>query len=188
MSVESFCDGSGTTTLFKFIFWCIYSNASQNIYIKQKTVILLYIICTKYLWSDYLTKAEWRICICKQGHHWFRLWLLPSSAPSHHLNQCWFMDSWEQISVKFEMKYYDLHTWKCIWKHHLQHFSHCKSNYIQISSSHPNSNEVSATKFCTWYNSCTAIACATVGKDLMSRNWIRLQLTHCSLEWHHMVT
>ena len=28
------------------------------------------------------------------NHHWFRQWLVAWSAPSHYLNQCWFIVNW----------------------------------------------------------------------------------------------
>ena len=28
------------------------------------------------------------------NHHWFRWWLVPWTAPSHYLNQCWNIDNW----------------------------------------------------------------------------------------------
>ena len=28
------------------------------------------------------------------GHHWFRLWLVAWSAPSHYLKQCWIIVNW----------------------------------------------------------------------------------------------
>ena len=34
------------------------------------------------------------ICISDLGQHWFRLWLVACSAPSHDLNQCWLIVNW----------------------------------------------------------------------------------------------
>ena len=34
------------------------------------------------------------ICVSEQGQHWFRLWLVAYSAPSHYLNQCWIIVNW----------------------------------------------------------------------------------------------
>ena len=34
------------------------------------------------------------------------------------------LDPWEQTSVKFEPKYKPFHSWKCIWKRHLQNGGH----------------------------------------------------------------
>ena len=34
------------------------------------------------------------ICISKLYHHWFRLWLVAWSTPSHYLNQCWNNINW----------------------------------------------------------------------------------------------
>ena len=34
------------------------------------------------------------ICVSEMGPHWFRKWLVVSSAPSHYLNQCWFIVDW----------------------------------------------------------------------------------------------
>ena len=35
-----------------------------------------------------------QICVSELGHHWFRFWLVACSAPSHYLNQCWFIVDW----------------------------------------------------------------------------------------------
>ena len=34
------------------------------------------------------------ICVSELGKHWFRQWLVASSAPSHYLNQCWLIVNW----------------------------------------------------------------------------------------------
>ena len=34
------------------------------------------------------------ICISKVGHHWFRWWLVPWTAPSHYLNHCRNIVNW----------------------------------------------------------------------------------------------
>ena len=34
------------------------------------------------------------ICVSKLGHIWFRWWLAACSAPSHYLNQCWYIYNW----------------------------------------------------------------------------------------------
>ena len=33
----------------------------------------------------------WCIYKSEQGHHWFKLWLVPCLAPSQHLYQCWLI-------------------------------------------------------------------------------------------------
>ena len=41
--------------------------------------------------GDELTHQGWVTCIIiisKQGHHWFRWWLITCLAPSHYLTQC----------------------------------------------------------------------------------------------------
>ena len=37
-----------------------------------------------------LTHQPWvpHICVSEMGQYWFRLWLVPCTAPSHYLNQC----------------------------------------------------------------------------------------------------
>ena len=40
-------------------------------------------------------------CINKQGHHWFRQWLVPGPLPSHYLNQCWLTVNWT-LGNKFQ--------------------------------------------------------------------------------------
>ena len=41
------------------------------------------------------------ICISKPGQHWFRLWLVACSAPSHYLKQWWLIVNWI-IGNKFQ--------------------------------------------------------------------------------------
>ena len=38
--------------------------------------------------------------------------------------------------------------------------------------SHPNCNEMIATKICTWHSSCVAMACAKFCCDIIAGNWI----------------
>ena len=57
--------------------------------------------------------------VSELGQHWFRYWLVASSAPSHYQNQCCLivkLDSCEHISVKFKSEFYHFHSRKCIWK------------------------------------------------------------------------
>ena len=42
---------------------------------------------------------ETPICVTKQGHHWFRYWLVAWSAPSHYLNQCWIIVNWTLSNI-----------------------------------------------------------------------------------------
>ena len=35
-----------------------------------------------------------QLCVSELGQHWFRLWLVAYSAPSHYLNQCWIIVKW----------------------------------------------------------------------------------------------
>ena len=39
------------------------------------------------------------ICISELGHQWFRYWLVACSAPSHYLNQCWFIVNWTLAKI-----------------------------------------------------------------------------------------
>ena len=49
-------------------------------------------------------------------------------------------------------------------------FFHRNSNSMQIPfHSHLDSNNVIATKFCTWHDSCAVVACAKICCDLMAR-------------------
>ena len=34
------------------------------------------------------------ICVSDLGQHWFRKWLVASSAPRHYLNRCWHIVNW----------------------------------------------------------------------------------------------
>ena len=34
------------------------------------------------------------ICVSKEGHHWYKLWPVAWSTPSHYLNQCWHIINW----------------------------------------------------------------------------------------------
>ena len=48
------------------------------------------------------------ICVSNPGHHCFRQWLGDCSAPSHYLNQCWFIVNWtfdNRVHWNFESKY-----------------------------------------------------------------------------------
>ena len=47
-----------------------------------------------FIWLYELIEAEWRIYVSKIWHHWFRYWLVACKAPSHYLNQCWFVVNW----------------------------------------------------------------------------------------------
>ena len=38
-----------------------------------------------------LRPSDAYICISKRRHHWSRYWLVAWSAPSHYLNQCWYI-------------------------------------------------------------------------------------------------
>ena len=38
------------------------------------------------------------ICVSESGQHWFRWWLVPYSAPSHYLNQCWVIVNWTIVN------------------------------------------------------------------------------------------
>ena len=50
--------------------------------------------------------------------------LLGTKPLSEPLLDCCYLDHWEQTWVKFELKYENFHTWKWIWKCHLQNDSH----------------------------------------------------------------
>ena len=45
-----------------------------------------------------------RVCISESGKHWFRLWLVAYSAPSHYLNQCCIIVNWN-LRDKFQWKF-----------------------------------------------------------------------------------
>ena len=45
------------------------------------------------------------ICISNLGYHWFRLWLVACSAPSHYLNRCWHIVDWT-FGSKFQWNFY----------------------------------------------------------------------------------
>ena len=44
------------------------------------------------------------IWVSKMGQHWFIYWLVPCSAPSHHLNRCWLIVNWTHEN-KFQWKW-----------------------------------------------------------------------------------
>ena len=50
------------------------------------------------------------ICVRESVQHWFSYWLVAYLAPSHYLNQPMLgscqLDSWQQISVKFESEFF----------------------------------------------------------------------------------
>ena len=41
-----------------------------------------------------LLRLVTHICVCELGQHWFRQWLVVSSAPSHCPNQRWLIVNW----------------------------------------------------------------------------------------------
>ena len=54
--------------------------------------VLMFIIINQYVISHLPLVPH--ICISESGQHWFRLWLVAYSAPSHYLNQCWLIVNW----------------------------------------------------------------------------------------------
>ena len=44
-------------------------------------------------WVNSLRPSDAYMCQ-QSSHHWFRLWLVAWSAPSHYLNQCWNIVNW----------------------------------------------------------------------------------------------
>ena len=48
--------------------------------------------------------------VSELGHHWFRWWLIVSSAPKHYLIQCWLIVNWI-----FRNKFQKNSIYKCIW-------------------------------------------------------------------------
>ena len=67
------------------------------------------------------------ISVSELDHHWFRLWLVACSAPSHYLTQCWFIVNWT-LGNKFwwdlNWEFCHFHIRKCIWKCCLQNSGH----------------------------------------------------------------
>ena len=56
---------------------------------------------------------------------------------------------------------------------HSTNYFPSQSNSLKISfSCHPNSNNVIATKFCTWHDSCAVVACANFFNDITTKNEI----------------
>ena len=54
--------------------------------------VLMFIIINQYVISHLPLVPH--ICISESGQHWFRLWLVAYSVPSHYLNQCWIIVNW----------------------------------------------------------------------------------------------
>ena len=79
-----------------------------------------------------LTRWGWVMqkCISKIGHHWFRQWLVTCLAPKYYLNECWHIVNWTQILLKFESKYNNFLSRKCIWTCCLQNVTHFISGSI----------------------------------------------------------
>ena len=44
------------------------------------------------------------IGVSESGQHWFKLWLVAHSAPSHYLNQCWVIVDWTRRN-KFQWNF-----------------------------------------------------------------------------------
>ena len=73
------------------------------------TISASYLFRCGFLWSfprclkSFLThRGRVRlICISKLCHHWFRWWLGAWSAPTHYLNQCWYIVNWT-LGNKFQ--------------------------------------------------------------------------------------
>ena len=63
------------------------SNSHQGTYGTLKKVLRIYSSLNH--WGQVT-----HICVAELGHHWFRLWLVPCSAPSYYLNQCWNIVNW----------------------------------------------------------------------------------------------
>ena len=71
------------------------------------------------------------ICVSESGQHWFRLWLVAYSAPSHYLNQCCIIVSWifrNKLQWNFNQNTF-FHSQKCIWKYRLKNGSHFVAVY-----------------------------------------------------------
>ena len=84
------CTFDDKSTLVQVMAWC--SQATSN-YLSQcwARSILPYGI-TRSHWG--FIEAEWCIYVSVNKHHWFRLWLVAWSVPSHYLNQCWNVVNW----------------------------------------------------------------------------------------------
>ena len=66
-------------------------------------------------------------CISVLGYHWFRLWPVAWSAPSHALSYVKLFSIWSPEKwVNCEPKYKKCASFsrKCIWKYHLQNVNH----------------------------------------------------------------
>ena len=70
---------SSTTSAVKMIWWAL------NNYIAC--------ICIIRLWLSHLPLVS-HMRVRESGQYWFRQWLVAYSAPSHYLNQCWFIVNW----------------------------------------------------------------------------------------------
>ena len=66
------------------------------------------------------------ICVSKLVHHWIRLWLGASLAPSHYLNQCWHIvnSTLRKCFKEILFKIQKFSFRKCIWKCRLDNGSH----------------------------------------------------------------
>ena len=67
------------------------------------------------------------ICVDESGEHWFRLWLVAYSAPSHYLNQCWVIVNWalrNRLQWKFNQNTKFFIHENCIWIHRLWNGGH----------------------------------------------------------------
>ena len=72
-------------------------------YYNDRLVMMIMIWLTKLpslIEADRVT----HICISKLDNHWFRYWLVAWSAPTHHLNQCWFIVNWK-LTNKFQWNF-----------------------------------------------------------------------------------
>ena len=61
-------------------------------------------------------------CVNQLGQHWFRQWLVTYSAPSHLLNQCWFIVNWGIGNKLIEILIFSFK--KYVWKYRLWHGGH----------------------------------------------------------------
>ena len=84
-------------------------------------------------------------CMLRQcNHHWFNKWLVAWSAPSHHLNQCWKIVIWTQITnfneilieiLTFSLKKMRLDMSSGKWRPFYLDINELRDSYVTLQSS-----------------------------------------------------
>ena len=54
----------------------------------------IFTICSKHYTVAQMNTLYTHLGVNDPDHHWFRLWLVACSAPSHYLNKCWLIVKW----------------------------------------------------------------------------------------------